>query len=364
MKIVRPTLVLNKTICLRNIEIMQQKAKRHNLRFRPHFKTHQSIEIGRWYRNMGVTQITVSSVTMAKYFASDGWDDITIAVPFNFYEIDDLNELAAKINITILIDNIELLDLVKDKLTSRVDVFIKISTGYYRAGISSNSISTIEELLKGISLADKLNFKGFLSHSGHTYLARSKNEIQNIHFDAIVKMGRLKKHFIQDYPNIEISIGDTPSCTTSENFQGIDEIRPGNFIFFDLSQHKIGVCSFDDIAVRLHCPVISKNPGRNEVIVYGGAIHLSKDHILNIAGKPSYGRIIIKKNNEDILLGSGSYVCRVSQEHGVLKLSSFEYSQINIGDIIQIVPVHSCLTANLMKKYITKKGNEISMMGC
>ena len=31
------------------------------LSFRPHFKTHQSAEIGSWFRDFGVTRITVSS---------------------------------------------------------------------------------------------------------------------------------------------------------------------------------------------------------------------------------------------------------------------------------------------------------------
>jgi len=65
MEIIQPTLVLNKTRCLQNIELMAEKAKRHKLSFRPHFKTHQSAEIGSWFRMFGVDKITVSSVNMA-----------------------------------------------------------------------------------------------------------------------------------------------------------------------------------------------------------------------------------------------------------------------------------------------------------
>ncbi|MEM6737764.1 MAG: alanine racemase, partial [Bacteroidota bacterium] len=79
MKITDPTLLLNKDICLRNIERMVAKAKHHNLTFRPHFKTHQSHEIGRWFREYGVDKITVSSLKMAEYFAEDQWGDITVA---------------------------------------------------------------------------------------------------------------------------------------------------------------------------------------------------------------------------------------------------------------------------------------------
>ena len=362
MNIVRPTLVLNKTVCLQNIELMLEKAKRHHLRFRPHFKTHQSIEIGRWFRKLGVNQITVSSIRMAKYFAGDKWDNITIAVPFNIHEIEELNELTKIAEINILIDNPETVNLIANKLSGTVGVFIKITTGYNRAGISSSAFHSIDMVLDAVNMVPKMLFKGFLTHAGHSYHARSRNEIQNIQFDTVQKLANLKKQYIKKYPNIEISAGDTPTCSISENYQGIDEIRPGNFVFYDLTQQNIGSCNIDDIAVRMHCPVISKQQSRNEIIIYGGAIHFSKDWLQNIDGKPTYGRIIITHNEEKILLGQTSYLSRLSQEHGILKVSSREFNLINIGDIVEIIPVHSCLTAQAMGQYVTTKGESISMM--
>ena len=49
---------------------------------------------------------------MAKYFANDGWNDITIAIPFNLREFSDLENLlevhkTSKLIINILIDNKE-----------------------------------------------------------------------------------------------------------------------------------------------------------------------------------------------------------------------------------------------------------------
>ena len=72
IEIIRPTFVIDKEVCLQNIEKMAEKAKAHNLRFRPHFKTHQSAKIGEWFRLFGVDAITVSSVSMAEYFAMNG----------------------------------------------------------------------------------------------------------------------------------------------------------------------------------------------------------------------------------------------------------------------------------------------------
>lgn len=172
-------------------------------------------------------------------------------------------------------------------------------------------------------------------------------------------MKALKQKFIKSYPNIEISMGDTPSATLCSNFEGVDEIRPGNFVFYDLMQQNLGVCSFDDIAVRMVCPVVAKHLSRNEIVIYGGAIHLSKESITNINGKEMFGRIIIRKNGEEILLDPLNYVAKLSQEHGILKVEQNQFKNFNIGDLVEIIPVHSCLTANLAKKYITTEGEEI-----
>ena len=89
-EIIRPTLVIDKEVCLRNIENMVKKAADHKLRFRPHFKTHQAAKIGEWFKLFGVDAITVSSVRMAEYFASNGWKDITLAFPVNLLEIEKI----------------------------------------------------------------------------------------------------------------------------------------------------------------------------------------------------------------------------------------------------------------------------------
>lgn len=360
--IIRPTLVIDKEICLHNIERMVQKAKDYQMRFRPHFKTHQSAEIGDWFRFYGVEAITVSSVQMAEYFARHGWDDITIAFPLNVLEIGIINRLSANIKLNVLVENKEAANVLAKKATHKTGVYLKIDTGANRTGIEPSKTAAITAILDILSRNKKLTFKGFLTHAGHTYTARSTNEIFSRHFDSLLKLRSLKQRYQPDFPNIEVSIGDTPSCSICTNFMGVDEIRPGNFVFYDLMQQNLGVCSFEDIAVRMVCPVVAKHASRNEIVIYGGAIHLSQDSLLNIDGKPSYGRLVIKKNGEKKLLSPRNYVSRLSQEHGILKVSQKNFTLFKVGDLVEIVPVHSCLTANLARKYLTTEGQEIKMI--
>ena len=102
MKITKPTLLLDEYKCKKNIQNMFSRAKLHNIEFRPHFKTHQSLEIGQWFKEVGVNKITISSLEMATYFASK-WNDITVAFPVNILEIDTINSLAEKIILNVLI---------------------------------------------------------------------------------------------------------------------------------------------------------------------------------------------------------------------------------------------------------------------
>jgi len=359
LKIIKPSLILDQQKCLKNIEFMTEKAKKHNLKFRPHFKTHQSSIIGNWFRDFGVKAITVSSVVMAEYFADNGWNDITIAFPFNLLEIDKINELAVKINLNILIISEDSIDYLKKKIKHKIGFFIEIDTGYHRTGISSDNIPKIEEILNKIKNNKLINFKGFLTHAGNTYQVKSKMEIADIHFDSINKISKLKDCFRNDFPDLIISIGDTPSCSLMEDFPEVDEIRPGNFVFYDLMQHQLGVCTLNQIAVAIACPVVAKYPERNEIVIYGGAVHLSKEFLTNPDGSKIFGKIVKFKENKWTESLSGMYLTSLSQEHGIIQTMKENLDNINVGDIIGILPVHSCLTANLYKSYLTLSGNKM-----
>jgi len=341
---------------------MAQKAAEHSLSFRPHFKTHQSARIGGWFRAEGVDKITVSSVTMAEYFAKSGWNDILIAFPLNHPEIQQINKLAGKINLSVTIEALETIDYLNKKLHNKTGVYIKIDAGYHRTGIGWNHLDEIEKIIVSINKTANLNFVGFLVHSGHTYQAKNLHEIQEIHDDSLRKLSALQSRFTDEDFRPLVSIGDTPSCSTVNNFEGVDEIRPGNFVFYDIMQFQLGSCKQEDIAVALACPVVAKHPNRNEFIIYGGAIHLSKEFINDFTGRINYGLIVNLESNRWGNPVNGAFVKSLSQEHGVIQTTREHLKALKIGDIIGILPVHSCLTSSQMKYYFTFDGKHINKM--
>ena len=49
-QIEKPTVLLDEARARRNLAVMAAKARRQGVRFRPHFKTHQSAAMGEWFR--------------------------------------------------------------------------------------------------------------------------------------------------------------------------------------------------------------------------------------------------------------------------------------------------------------------------
>ncbi len=376
MQIQVPTPILDDLKCRQNIALMAEKAHRYGLCFRPHFKTHQSRAIGRWFKRVGVQCITVSSVQMAQYFADEGWRDITIAFPVNPRQAAQYNLLAERVQLNILVTDVDALRQIIPFIRRQIGIFIKIDTGAHRTGVLPDDIATQAALLSMIEAAPMLNFRGFLTHAGSAYRARSAHQIKETHVQSIALMKKVADRWKAHYPHLIISVGDTPTCSVATDWQGVDEIRPGNFVTYDLMQVQIGACTFDRIALAVACPVVAKHSDRSEIVVYGGAIHLSKEHIEldghsvldEWTGLPKGTKIYgLPVRFDDQLRWQlpgqeGSYVRSLSQEHGVIVASPELFDAVQPGDLIGILPVHSCLTIDLSEQLYTPTGSVLETM--
>ncbi|MHA1944548.1 MAG: alanine racemase [Candidatus Hodarchaeales archaeon] len=359
MNIKKPTLIVDESQVKRNIQKMVVKSNNNSIILRPHFKTHQSRIIGQWFRDQGVSKITVSSVDMAKYFADDGWEDITIAIPVNLLQMNEINELASIISLGVLIESTVSAQELVEQIKHPLSVWIEVDQGYHRTGVQNT-----EEILEIIQILEKspfLTITGLLTHAGQSYYAQSTNQLEEIHEKSVEGLKSmqnvLSKH---GYDSLKISIGDTPTCSIVKDFQGVSEIRPGNFVFYDLTQSQLGVCEESEIAIGVACPVIAKYPARNQVVIYGGAVHLSKEMLFDSKGVKSYGRVAIIGEDKKFYTIHGANVISLSQEHGVLEMTPEVIESISIGDLLVIIPIHSCITANLYSQYLSLEGEVLT----
>lgn len=345
----KPVLILDVNRCKRNIERIAAKAELHNCEFRPHFKTHQSKIIGRWFRESGVTGITVSSPEMAHYFAEDGWDDITIAFPFYTAQLKKLKELEKLCKLRLFVTSEKDLAILDKELNNPFTFMIEVDSGYGRSGLPYTDKEYINSLIESSKSLDSNMFKGFYIHDGRTYSARNKNEIISAIQPSLYALEDLKKHF----PEAKISIGDTPSATVLDNLDFADEITPGNLVFFDWMQVQIGSCSVNDVSLFAQLPIAQNKPNNKNVIIHGGAVHLSKDFIEK-DGDKNFGQVVNYFHNGKIEPIEKSWLTALSQEHGTLN-----NLPTDAKDYITVIPIHSCLTANLFDHYITTDGQRI-----
>ena len=361
MTIIKPTLFINKERARRNIKNMARKAEKNQVRFRPHFKTHQSWQVGEWFREFGVTAITVSSVDMAIYFAEHGWKNITIAFPLNIREIEKIHALSETITLNLLIESEESARFLREQLLHHVNIWLKIDCGYHRTGLLWEYLDKITSVSQIVEQAENMTLCGILTHSGHTYKARSQERVREIYTEVASRMKAVQQHLqSQGCSRVEISVGDTPGCCLVDDFGDVDEIRPGNFVFFDTTQWHIGSCSEEEIAVAVACPVVAKHQERHEIVIYGGGVHLSKESMRipcdGAEERTIFGHIALPEDSGWGPIVTDACVVGTSQEHGIVKVDEAFFNRIQIGDVLMVLPVHSCLTVNLMRKYHTFDG--------
>ena len=103
---------------------------------------------------------------------------------------------------------------------------------------------------------------------------------------------------------------------------------------------------------------LAKHPERNEFVVHGGAVHLSKESMIYKEAN-SFGRAVVRTQDGWGKLIPDMHMKSVSQEHGILSVPPSLFNKFAIGDLIYVLPVHSCLSANLMKYYLTTDGKII-----
>ena len=341
---------------------MADKAASHGLLFRPHFKTHQSADVSEWFRDAGVRAITVSSLQMAAYFARHRWDDITIASLFNPAWTVEINSFAEFTTLNLLVDRQDTFSAIADVLEHTHHFFIKVDNGYGRAGISSGDSASVLGLAQLIDSHPRHRFAGILIHQGDNYKITDTAALAEAHRRNLVRLKPLVAEMKAHFPEAICSWGDTPSCVVADDFSIVDEIRPGNFVFFDVMQLSAGICNPGEIALTLLAPVVGVYPAEGRMILNAGAVHLSKERITGRGIYDGYGLVatIHGAARGEILFDLA--VSDLWQEHARVTGPPELIATFRPGDVVGIIPVHSCLTADLMKGYLLPTGEHLPMM--
>jgi len=355
-----PGLILDINRVKRNAKRIGERLKDWGINLRPHVKTHKCIEVAKIQTEGHSGAVTVSTLAEAKAFAANGFTRITYAIPIEPGKFSEAIALSKNCDeLALITDDLEVPQSLNAQAKNEnvtLNLFLKVDCGYHRCGVEPTRSEALE-IPRRIAAASNLRFAGILTHAGHSYHCRNHEELLNLartERDVMTEFANRLRHEIGEVPIV--SIGSTPTITTVDHLEGIDEARPGNYIFFDAFQARLGSCSLEDCALTVLASVVHRDVTRRKVIVDAGAIALSKDRgPVEFDSGCGYGRVLDLEGND-----LGMVVNEMSQEHGVLLGSNDGIiDRLKVGTRVRIVANHSCLTAAQHTHYNVIEGDRM-----
>lgn len=333
--IITPVAVVDEEIVERNLARMAKLAADHNVKLRPHAKTHKSAYMAQRQMAYGAVGLTCATYTEAEVFANAGVEDLLIAhPPVGRPKLERLATLARRVKrLAVSLDDVG----IARSLPETVEVFWEVDTGQHRIGTlpGQPTVTAVQDLVRAIGAP---RFRGLITHAGHSYAATNQEERQRAADQEaaglLTTADALRKEGIEVR---ELSIGSTPTAGLALQ-DGISEMRPGTYIYGDANQVTLRSQQLEDCALAVVATIVS-TPSPNRAVADAGSKALSAD--LRVTGLDGYG----------IVLGHADLtVARLSEEHAVVDAQ--DRTGLRIGNRIVIIPAHVCTTLNLHSRHL------------
>jgi len=317
----------------RNVERAAAYCRRHGIAWRPHVKTHKSLEMARLQIECGAVGLTVATPHEAEVMAK-ATDDILLAhPPAHPSKIARLCALPAAADVKVGLDSIEVLQpLCKaGAATGRTfGILVEFDAGAGRTGVVE-----VEDAIRLAEAADSLpggRFDGLMFYPGIRVPRREQPEALARLTDRLHTFLAALNH--AGHPARIVSGGSTPTMWDSHLVPGLTEVRPGTCIYNDRDIVGMGAAAPDDLAYSVLATVISVAvPG--QAVVDAGSKAISRETLGPDA--PGLG----------VLLGRPDVTVKaVNEEHGMLDLTRTDWRP-SVGDRVRILPNHVCVSVNL-----------------
>lgn len=335
--VVTPALIVDRNRLVANVSEMAARARTLGVALRPHAKTHKSPAIAGLQREHGATGLTVATVTEAEGFADEGMDDLLLtAPPVGDWRMERLVALARRVRIRVALDSVEVVAAL-DQACARHGVEIgyvwEVDCGVGRFGTAPGA-ATAELIARAVDRAAHASFDGLLTFGGHAYAATSPDEIvaaARDEHEAIVRTVRALSERAIEAP--VRSVGSTPTSHAMRSAEGITEIRPGNYVFYDATQVALGVVPLERCALSVLATVTSR-PAPDRLILDSGSKSLAAERLSTLT--PGFGAV---QGHPELK------VDRLYEEQAIVH--SDERCEIPVGARLRVVPNHACAAANL-----------------
>lgn len=337
-----PALLIVEERMDRNILNMQTLADQNYSWLRPHIKTHKSVDIAQRQMILGAPGITVAKLSEAEIMLNAGINDIFIANQITHpLKIDRLRNLHARGRIIIGIDHVQQIELLRPAFQNSLqplEVRIEIDCGLHRSGVSSEQ--GLLDLARNIKKEPWMILEGIFTHAGHVYGASTPQEIVRIGEEEGEIMARYRKFLENNGIELQtVSVGSTPTVRYSARNDAVNEIRPGNYIFYDGIQMALGAARAEWCSLFVLASVVSQ-PAEDRIIIDAGSKALNLD-------RGAHGQSLI--DGYGTVINHKAIIERLSEEHGIVRLLKAE--SVPLGSPVLILPNHACAVVNLYEKY-------------
>ncbi|MFI4876203.1 MAG: alanine racemase [Blastopirellula sp. JB062] len=331
-----PALALDLPTVSRNLKRLHQYADQHQIKVRPHTKTHKSRLFARLQMEHGATGLTAAKAGEAEVMGLET-RDILIAYP----AIDParsrrLATLAQDHTVRVAIDSqfgIDALAAAARNAKSTIGVLIDVNVGANRTGVSSPEAAF--ELAQQVDRAGQsLRLDGIFFYPGHIWQPAAEQAAPLGQVDdaisAVIELWR--QHGLS--ADI-VSGGSTPTAFQSHLLRSHTEIRPGTYLFNDMNTVRAGFCELEECAAAIVCTVVSTAVA-GKCVIDAGTKTLTSDR--NVTQPNSGHGYVIEYPL--------ARVAQLSEEHGEIDFSDCD-SRPQVGDRITLIPNHICPCVNL-----------------
>ncbi len=326
-----PALIVDLDIMERNLRRVADYCACYRLRLRPHTKTHKSPVLARRQLALGAVGLTVAKVGEAEVMLGAAPPDLLVAFPvIGEPKLRRLAEVARRTQVTVALDSMAAARQLSDaavKTGVRFGVLVELDAGLGRVGVAP---AEAIDLAGAVATLPRLDWRGVAFYPGHI---KDRND------EKFAQLGRFIAGLRENLeragltPEI-VSGGSTPLLFRSHEIEGLNEIRPGTYIFNDINTAATGACTLEDCAASILVTVVSRT-GSERMIIDGGSKTFSSDPL--VTGESGFGRLVD---------APGAAFHRMNEEHGYVDLARAE-RRFEIGQKTRVIPNHICVAINL-----------------
>ncbi len=332
-----------------NLRSMAALCARHGVRLRPHVKTHKCVPLARRQLELGAIGLSAAKVSEARVFIEDGLTDVLVAYPLRGDKVAALRALDAPVS--TLVDDasgVEGLAAGWSGAARPLGVAVKVDVGLGRVGVPWQQPERVLDLARRIERAPGLRFVGLVTHAGHAYRAVDAAEVAVVgrhEGDAMAQVADFLRAAGQPVPCV--SVGSTPTARAAVARPGVDELRPGVYVFHDAQQVALGAATWADCALTVWTTVVSRGDD-HRAICDAGSKTFSSDRGAHGTDRVPYG--VLPSRPQLALVG-------LSEEHGWLRAERGDAPWP--GERLRIVPAHACAVVNLARALWIVEGERV-----